>query len=298
MERAEAQEKTIFRNASRAANFVQLPNDLVRDASLSFKARGVLCMLLSNIDTWKVHVGWIEEQGTEGREAVQGAVRELEAAGYMSHQQRQRELGKFSGSVWTVYDTPLPIGERTNRTKWQGEVFKNSAPSTGSHQREAVTGEPSTANRERLTDAGLSAAKNTKVRTPTAEHQEKKTNAIGGGSELFNETVEPDFPAGSMMRSWNTRVPSLTKINGIVGKRAKSARARYKDLGGTMADWDAWCDRIEKADKLTGRFQGHKPSQWVASFDWCIEPANFLKITEGKYDPQKPTPTHNNDIGW
>jgi len=38
-------------------------------------------------------------------------------------------------------------------------------------------------------------------------------------------------------------------------------------------------DEVEKSDFLTGR-----KTEWKASFDWVLKPANFKKIIEGNYD--------------
>lgn len=170
---ATPEEKTIFRIQKRVSHFTQISNETLRDKSLSFKARGVLCMLLSNVDTWEVHIGWIQEQGTEGREAIQGAMKELERAGYLTHSERPRHGGKFMGNVWTIHEEAVAVTERTNRTKWAGP--------DDCHKREAVHGEPPAGNHERETvngspSAGFPAAKNNigKEHQQT-EHQGRKT---------------------------------------------------------------------------------------------------------------------------
>lgn len=86
-------------------------------------------MVLSNRDDWVVHKGWLANQGTEGREAINGAIKELINAGYVSTYQEPREDGKFSSKVWHFYDTPRTV---------------DGKPLTGSRNREAVDGNPST----------------------------------------------------------------------------------------------------------------------------------------------------------
>ncbi len=64
-------------------------------------------MMLSMPDDWQTYASWIEEQGTEGREALQGAFRELEQCGYLS---RQRVLDpitkKFTHFQWMWFPEP------------------------------------------------------------------------------------------------------------------------------------------------------------------------------------------------
>lgn len=110
-------EKTIFRTRV-TTEFTTLPNALLRDKRLSFKARGMLAMILSNRDDWQVHQSWLEEQGTEGREAVRSAFCELEASGYATHTVRRGAGGVFEACVWTFHDSPVPVDKRTCRTGW------------------------------------------------------------------------------------------------------------------------------------------------------------------------------------
>jgi hypothetical protein len=88
--------KTIFR-VNRKSHFTTIPNTTVRDKTLSFRARGILALLLSNTEDWVVHKSWIVEQGTEGKEAIAAALRELESRGYATYAEL-REKGQFVGA--------------------------------------------------------------------------------------------------------------------------------------------------------------------------------------------------------
>lgn len=124
-----------------AANFTVLPNELLRNSSISFKARGLLAMMLSLPETWESRVGWIEEQTTEGREAIRSAIAELEAAGYCKKSRRRSEGGEFATYVWEWF------GEPQNRTAdGNPSPVENTAdgnPSPVNRQRETADGNPS-----------------------------------------------------------------------------------------------------------------------------------------------------------
>jgi hypothetical protein len=62
--------------------YVAFPNDTANDVRLSFRARGVLAYLLARPPGWRFAAARIASDGTEGREAVAAALRELAAAGY------------------------------------------------------------------------------------------------------------------------------------------------------------------------------------------------------------------------
>ena len=97
--------KTIHRTKINE-NFTVLPNHLLRDKRLSFRARGLLCMMLSNREDWETHLSWIEEQGTEGRDAARSAMSELEQFGYLRKETLKDGNGRFKATVWVWSDTP------------------------------------------------------------------------------------------------------------------------------------------------------------------------------------------------
>lgn len=80
--------------------FTQIANTALRDTRLSFRARGILAMVLSHSGEWKAPARWIVQQGTEGRDAIQKALNELTEYGYrtVEHQSTGTEIR--SVTVW------------------------------------------------------------------------------------------------------------------------------------------------------------------------------------------------------
>jgi hypothetical protein len=98
----------------------------INDQRLSFKARGILVWLLDKPDDWQCSSAQIECAGTEGREAIRGAMRELEENGYLVRTQaRDPETQQFV-TTSTVHEVP---------PEWV-------TPVTGSRRRVAADGEP------------------------------------------------------------------------------------------------------------------------------------------------------------
>lgn len=63
--------------------FAQIANSALRDTRLSFKARGLLAMVLSHSGEWEAGRDWLEKQSQrDGRSAIQGALNELTDLGY------------------------------------------------------------------------------------------------------------------------------------------------------------------------------------------------------------------------
>lgn len=64
-------------------------------------------MMIAMPENWQTYAEWIEDQGTEGREALQSAFRELEKFGYLSRQRvLDPETKKFTCYQWSWFDEP------------------------------------------------------------------------------------------------------------------------------------------------------------------------------------------------
>lgn len=96
---------TIVRAPRAARDFTIVGNAVLRDSRLSYKARGLLCLLLSLPDDWKINSAWLAAMAPDGRDAIQSGLRELETAGYVRRCRRQDEAGRWS-TITYVFETP------------------------------------------------------------------------------------------------------------------------------------------------------------------------------------------------
>ncbi|MFE2188559.1 hypothetical protein ACFXB5_50270, partial [Streptomyces sp. NPDC059455] len=80
---------------NRRAHFVHVESTTVRDASISFRALGLLTYLLDQKEGWQVRSDQLSKgEGREGRGAVRTALRELAAKGYYRLERRRFRTGK------------------------------------------------------------------------------------------------------------------------------------------------------------------------------------------------------------
>jgi len=114
-------------------HFTQIPNDWLRDSNLSFKARGLLALLMSHREGWSLSVNTLAAQNQEGKDAIRSAIEELEKRGYL-YRTQSNEGGKFGEALWITQDpadlpmagfptTDNPTPKNTNN---QEEQFKNN----------------------------------------------------------------------------------------------------------------------------------------------------------------------------
>lgn len=87
-------------------HYTVIRNSVLRDSRLSYRARGVLCALLSRPDNWTVRAEQLAVDGREGRDAIRSALRELRDYGYIRMERRRLADGTlFTEQV--VYDEPV-----------------------------------------------------------------------------------------------------------------------------------------------------------------------------------------------
>lgn len=84
-------------------HFTQIPNHWLRDTRLTFKARGVLALIMSHREGWSLSIASLAHANQEGKDAIRSAVKELEDHGYLKRTQANEE-GRFGESVWTTQD--------------------------------------------------------------------------------------------------------------------------------------------------------------------------------------------------
>lgn len=92
-----------FRN-KRTAPFTMLANAMLRNASLSLKAKGLLAVMLSFPDDWQYHMRHIEGQSSDGRDSHRAALKELADFGYVVMRRAKDERGRHARVEYEVSD--------------------------------------------------------------------------------------------------------------------------------------------------------------------------------------------------
>ena len=97
----------VFR-IERTRDYTVMSNHHLRNANLSLKAKGLLSMMLSLPEDWNYTTRGLAKICKEGVDAIGGALRELETAGYIVRHQLRDRQGRISDTEYVIYEHPQP----------------------------------------------------------------------------------------------------------------------------------------------------------------------------------------------
>ena len=100
-------EMAVFR-IERTRDYTVMSNHHLRDKALSLKSKGLLSMMLSLPEDWNYTTRGLAKICKEGVDAIGGALRELEAAGYIVRHQLRDRQGRISDTEYVIYEQPQP----------------------------------------------------------------------------------------------------------------------------------------------------------------------------------------------
>lgn len=99
------QKITVTKN--RENPYVMLYKEPLSDPMLSWRAKGLWAYLLSKPDGWSVYENDLISKGTEGRDAIRKAIKELESAGYVRRKRIRNDQGRLGSYEYTIYENPV-----------------------------------------------------------------------------------------------------------------------------------------------------------------------------------------------
>jgi len=120
-------------------NFTIIPNDIIRNKSLSDRARFIFCYMASMPDDWKFYQGVMAKELGYTKDTLRKYIEELLETGYLDREQR-REVGKFDSYDYTLNFSPctkkadtVKIRDGKNPTR-----EKSSLTNTNLEQRKTI----------------------------------------------------------------------------------------------------------------------------------------------------------------
>lgn len=97
---------TVFR-VQKNANYTTMSNYHLKDKRLSYKAKGLLSVILSLPEGWDYSLKGLACISDDGVDGVRGGIRELEKFGYITRSvQTRNKRGQLSANEYLVYENP------------------------------------------------------------------------------------------------------------------------------------------------------------------------------------------------
>lgn len=120
------------------SNYTVMCNYHLRDKNITFKAKGVLSLVLSLPDSWNYTIEGLAAISKEGVSAIRSALQELEAAGYVVRKRVRDNKGLLREAEYTFFERPVsecenPILENPrleNRRQINTDCTNYSTPTT------------------------------------------------------------------------------------------------------------------------------------------------------------------------
>lgn len=185
--------------------FARVPNEWARDDNLTLKARGLLTLLISHKEGWSISVANLASKSGEGRVAIEGAVKELEDAGYLARKQ-VREGGRVVAMRYLLTDPADP-----NRTRSDAVGGRKVKPVAENNATGVVLPEPVD---DKLQTGELQTVSQHTKKTSLLEEQSKKTKTTRAprtskakkGEDDSPELIEARRKSGLLVKEWQEHV--------------------------------------------------------------------------------------------
>lgn len=99
----------VIKKHQKEKNFTILDNGIFQNKNLSFKAKGLLCTLLSLPDNWQFSERGLTALSKDGRDGLRSGLDELEDVGYLKRERVRNDKGQFIHTVYHIHEIPNEV---------------------------------------------------------------------------------------------------------------------------------------------------------------------------------------------
>lgn len=231
----------IVRGPRVECNFTILRNSTLRDARMSFKARGLMGFILSQEPGYRISAEELAAEGPDGRDSIRSGLREMEAAGYLVRERRRIGDGRITTDS-VLYEVP--------RVAENPLLPETENPSS---VRPAPTGETAGHTDDGSTGVGKPVALR---RTVEEEELEEKNSPPAAGNrrvlldgfEAFWQVYPRKTAKGAARRAWSKAVKAADGdseriVNGAARFAADPNRSEtFTPHASTWLNGERWDD--------------------------------------------------------
>lgn len=205
-------------------SYTVMANHHLRDERLSLKSKGLLSLILSLPDDWRISIEGMTQFSSDGKDAIRSAIRELTDAGYITRAQTHSEAGTFSGYDYIVHETPAV------------------SPSSGFPTMEKPTTENPTTENPTTENPTLRNTEELSTIPPIVPHEgdeeDDNPSVSGAAADSSLCTREPQS-AETPKRKRRRSTKSVPDYEPELFERFWAAYPRGEDRQGAVAEWDS-----------------------------------------------------------
>jgi hypothetical protein len=201
--------------------FTQIPNSWARDERLGYRARGILLLLMSHQDGWKITLEHLANDGPDGITSVRTAIAQLQESGYLTRNVI-RNGNRIEGSEWIISD---PFEKETPKEDLSSDFL----------------------TLENLTSENLTSENLTLKKTIDIEHYKKENYMLD--FEKFWEVYPRKVGKGAALTSFKKAVKK-TEASVIIGavidyvQSGKMPDMQYIPYPATWLNQERWNDDL------------------------------------------------------
>lgn len=187
---------------TRRSHFAAIPNEAMRDETISIEARGLLALMMGMGTNWVYRGKDLMKRCGVGREKYQRMIRELKDAGYLEVVPKRGEGGRMDGYDYVLHDTT--------------ESLKTRPP------------------------VASPAVESDHIRIPTSKNTNLKTPKPPEGDDLFSE-MEEQKTEGDPFEEWWNLYPKNDRKAAKAKCREKfwaTVKGKRKDVEGKVTPED------------------------------------------------------------
>jgi hypothetical protein len=261
--------------------YAQIPNLLIEDPCLSWKAKGLYSYLASRPPGWEVQRGDLLNRSTDGRTSVQSGINELKKAGWLTIQRLQdQETRAFVGVLYTILNAP-DLVENPSDGKPVGWVAGSTENPSDINNTQSNNTQVNLNN----THANSARASLTKIDNETDGISAEP--AVGKSVNPFEENADPDDlrDINGENDDWETRIAqTYTKVVGwnVAPKDWPLVSAHAAEIRAS-ADQEQAFKALRAQMGILSTSLGHKPySYFYKSRDGIADNVKLANEPSGK----------------
>jgi hypothetical protein len=137
----------------------------------------------------------------------------------------------------------------------------------------------------------------TEGETEADQRQKEPTVLVGSAAEQKQTYKVPNCPHDEIVKAYATALPNLPQVAVLSDVRKSHITARWKAVCADMklgkdggVEWFRdFFALVAKSAFLTGSGKPNRDTGrvWSADFDWLMNPQNFVKVVEGRYQDRR-----------